>query len=68
MSYAPKADPRTNPLRAALEPEDFALLELSLEVIDLRRGQVLSGMGDIVHDTYFPHDAVASIVNGWRHR
>jgi hypothetical protein len=51
MSYAPKADPRTNQLRAALEPEDFALLAPHLDVIDLRRGQVLYGMGDIVHDT-----------------
>jgi hypothetical protein len=51
IPHAPKADPRTNRLRAALEPEDFALLKPQLEVIDLRRGQVLYGMGGIVHDT-----------------
>jgi hypothetical protein len=68
IPHAPKADPRTNRLRAALEPEDFALLEPQLEVIDLRRGQVLYGMGGYRSRHYFPHEAIVSIVKGWRHR
>src|SRR3712207_2609088 len=63
MTHAPKADHRTNRLLAALEPEDFALLEPHLELVDLKRGQVLYEMGDIVHHAYFPHDAIVSLVN-----
>jgi hypothetical protein len=41
MTQAPTADHRTNRLLAALEPEDFALLEPHLEIVELKRGQVL---------------------------
>jgi CRP-like cAMP-binding protein len=63
MTHAPKADHRTNRLLAALEPDDFALLEPHLDIVDLKRGQVLYEMGDIVHHAYFPHDAIISLVN-----
>jgi CRP-like cAMP-binding protein len=63
MTQALNADPRTNRLLAALEPEDFALLEPHLEVVNLKRGQVLYEMGDVVRDAYFPHDAIVSLVN-----
>jgi CRP-like cAMP-binding protein len=63
MTHAPKADHRTNRLLAALEPEDFALLEPHLEIVNLKRGQVLYEMGDAIHDAYFPHDAIVSLVN-----
>jgi CRP-like cAMP-binding protein len=54
---------RTNRLLAALEPEDLALLEPHLEIVDLSRGQVLYDTGDAVSYAYFPHDAVVSLVN-----
>jgi CRP-like cAMP-binding protein len=63
MAHAPKADHRTNRLLAALEPEDFALLEAHLEIVELKRGQVLYETGDAIHDAYFPHDAMVSLVN-----
>jgi CRP-like cAMP-binding protein len=54
---------RTNRLLAALEPEDLALLEPHLEIVDLSRGQALYDVGDAVSYAYFPHDAVVSLVN-----
>jgi CRP-like cAMP-binding protein len=63
MTHAPTADHRTNRLLAVLEPDDFALLEPHLEVVDLKRGQVLYEMGDVVHHAYFPHDTIVSLVN-----
>jgi CRP-like cAMP-binding protein len=63
VTHAPTADHRTNRLLAALEPEDLALLEPHLELVDLKRGQVLYEMGDVVHYAYFPHDAIISLVN-----
>ncbi len=63
MAQIPTADHRTNRLLAALNPEDFALLEPHLEVVDLRRGQVLYEIGDAIHCSYFPHTAIVSLVN-----
>jgi CRP-like cAMP-binding protein len=54
---------RANRLLAALEPEDFAYFEPHLEIIDLHRRQVLYEAGETIHYTYFPHDAVVSLVN-----
>ena len=58
-----RTDHRTNRLLAALEPEDFAALRPHLEIVSLTRGQVLYDMGDALRFTYFPHDAVISLVN-----
>jgi CRP-like cAMP-binding protein len=63
MTHTPTADHRTNRLLAALEPEDFALLEPHSEVISLSRGQVLYEPGDVIGHVYFPHDAMISLVN-----
>lgn len=63
MTHARTADHRTNRLLAALKPEDFALLEPHLEIVELKRGQVLYEAGDIIRDAYFPHDAMVSLVN-----
>ncbi len=63
MLQTPKADHRTNRLLAALEPEDLALLEPHLEVVELKRGQVLYEAGDVIGYAYFPHDAMVSLVN-----
>ncbi len=52
-----------NRLLAALEPEDFALLEPHLEIVNLKRGQVLYEMGDAISHAYFPHDTIISLVN-----
>jgi CRP-like cAMP-binding protein len=54
---------RVNRLLAALEPEDFAYLEPHLEIVDLHRRQVLYEAGEAIRYTYFPHDAVVSLVN-----
>jgi CRP-like cAMP-binding protein len=58
-----RTDHRMNRLLAALEPKDFAALEPYLEIVHLARGQVLYGAGEPLHFTYFPHDAVISLVN-----
>jgi CRP-like cAMP-binding protein len=58
-----RTDHRMNRLLAALEPKDFAALEPYLEIVHLTRGQVLYGAGEPLHFTYFPHDAVISLVN-----
>jgi CRP-like cAMP-binding protein len=58
-----RTDHRMNRLLAALEPKDFAALEPDLEIVHLTRGQVLYSAGEPLHFTYFPHDAVISLVN-----
>jgi CRP-like cAMP-binding protein len=51
---------------AALEPEDFASLEAHLTIVDLPRGQVLYEAGETVKYTYFPLDAMVSLVTMMR--
>jgi CRP-like cAMP-binding protein len=51
---------------AALEPEDFAALEPHLVIVELQRGQVLYEAGATVKYTYFPHDAMVSLVTVMR--
>jgi CRP-like cAMP-binding protein len=63
MVHIPNADHRANRLLAALAPEDFALLEPDLELIELTRGQVLYEAGDVMRHIYFPHEAIISLVN-----
>ncbi|EIM30171.1 Crp/Fnr family transcriptional regulator [Microvirga lotononidis] len=58
-----RADHRMNRLLAALVPEDLAALKAHLEVVNLTRGQVLYEPGDTLRFSYFPHDAVISLVN-----
>ncbi|KFG69970.1 Crp/Fnr family transcriptional regulator [Microvirga sp. BSC39] len=53
---------RRNRLLAALEPEDFSWLEPHLEIVDLPRGKVLFEMGEPIRHTYFPHDAIVSLL------
>jgi len=54
---------RVNRFLAALDLEDFAVLEPHLEVLDLPRGTVLYEPGDPIGYTYFPHDAIVSLVD-----
>ncbi|ANY77346.1 Crp/Fnr family transcriptional regulator [Microvirga ossetica] len=54
---------RANRLLATLEPKDFAYLLPHLEIITLHRRQVLYEAGETICYTYFPHDAVVSLVN-----
>ncbi|QRM29990.1 Crp/Fnr family transcriptional regulator [Microvirga sp. VF16] len=63
MMRAGKAVDCTNQLLAAVAPEDFVLLKPHLELVELRREQVLYEAGEIVRDVYFPHEAVISLVN-----
>jgi CRP-like cAMP-binding protein len=58
-----RTDHRANRLLAALEPEDFAMLRPHLEIVRLTRGQVLYEAGAHLRFSYFPHDAVISLVN-----
>ena len=53
---------RDNRLLAALAPEDFAFLEPHLAIVDLHRGQTLYEVGETIVHTYFPHDAMVSLV------
>jgi len=53
---------RRNQLLAALEPDDFLWLEPHLEIVDLPRGKVVYQTGEALHYSYFPHDAVVSLV------
>jgi CRP-like cAMP-binding protein len=55
-----------NRLLAALKPEDFASLEPHLTIVDLPRGQVLYEAGETVKYTYFPLDAMVSLVTMMR--
>ncbi|MGF9758944.1 Crp/Fnr family transcriptional regulator [Microvirga sp. 0TCS3.31] len=57
------ANHRINRLLAALEPEDFVLLEPHLELVNLPLKQVLYETGDTITYAYFPHDAIISLVN-----
>ena len=56
-------DHRANRFLAALDPDDFALLEPHLEAVILPRGTVLYEPGDAIRYTYFPHDAIVSLVD-----
>lgn len=58
-----RTDHRTNRLLAALEPDDLAALGPHLEIVHLTRGQVLYDVGDPLRFSYFPHDAIVSLVN-----
>lgn len=62
VTTAPHTGHRANRLLAALEPEDFTSLEPHLEVVDLPKGTVLYEPGQTICSTYFPHDAVVSLV------
>jgi hypothetical protein len=53
---------RANWLLAALEPDDFVVLEPHLEKVDLAPGQVLVETGEVVRHAYFPHNAMISLV------
>ena len=51
-----------NRILAALVPEDFAFLEPHLTFVDLPRGEILYEVGETIAYTYFPHDAMVSLV------
>jgi CRP-like cAMP-binding protein len=53
---------RDNRLLAALEPDDFTCMEPHLEIVHLRRRQILYEIGDTIRYAYFPHDIVISLV------
>jgi len=56
-------DHRSNRLLATLHPDDFSYLEPHLEIVELRRNAVIYEPGDLTRHTYFPHDAIVSLVN-----
>jgi CRP-like cAMP-binding protein len=56
-------DHRANRFLAALDAEDFAVLEPHLEAVILPRGTVLYEPGDPIRYTYFPHDVIVSLVD-----
>jgi CRP-like cAMP-binding protein len=56
------SDHRDNRLLAALELDDFTCLEPHLEVVHLKRRQILYETGDTIRYAYFPHDTVISLL------
>jgi CRP-like cAMP-binding protein len=62
MSKVRASSHRDNRLLAALEPDDFTCLEPHLEVVHLKRRQVLYEIGDTIRYAYFPHNTVISLV------
>jgi CRP-like cAMP-binding protein len=63
MTQVRNTNHRSNRLLAALEPEDFAVLEPHLELVTLTQRQVLYDTGDPVSHAYFPHNVIVSLVN-----
>jgi CRP-like cAMP-binding protein len=53
---------RSNRLLAALDDEDFACLEPHLNFVELQRGQIIYEADETIRYTYFPHNAVISLV------
>lgn len=62
MAEARSSEHRANRLLAALDPEDFRLLQPHLEVVTLPGGTVLYEAEEPIHFAYFPHDAVVSLL------
>ncbi|WP_312897042.1 Crp/Fnr family transcriptional regulator [Microvirga soli] len=62
LSAATRSAP-DNRFLAALDAEDFAVLEPHLEALVLPCGTVLYEPGDPISYTYFPHDAIVSLVD-----
>jgi CRP-like cAMP-binding protein len=57
-----RAEHCANRLLLALEPDDLAYLQPYLDIVSLRRGQIICEAGEALHHAYFPHDAVISLV------
>ena len=63
MNIKPRSDdPRRNSLLAALPDAEFNRLQLALEPVDLRIGQVLCESGCTPAYVYFPTTAVVSLM------
>jgi CRP-like cAMP-binding protein len=62
MSKVRASNHRDNRLLAALQTDDFTCLQPHLEVVHLKRRQVLYETGDTIRYAYFPHDTVISLV------
>jgi CRP-like cAMP-binding protein len=58
-----KPDHRANRFLEALEADDLASLEPHFECVMLLRGTVLYEPGDPIRYTYFPHDAIVSLID-----
>ncbi len=58
-----RAEHHANRLLFALEQDDFIYLEPHLEMVSLRRGQIICEAGEVLHHAFFPHDAVISLVS-----
>lgn len=56
-------DHRANRILGSLEEADYAFLEPYLEAAILPRGIVLYEPGDPIQYTYFPHDAIVSLID-----
>ena len=56
------ADHRANRLLFAMPPNDLSYLEPHLEIVSLRKGQVIYEAGETLHHAYFPHDTVISLI------
>lgn len=54
--------PLKNSLLAALSPDDYALISVSLTPVDLEKGRLLYDPGDVIETVYFPHNCVISLM------
>ncbi|MBD2749109.1 Crp/Fnr family transcriptional regulator [Microvirga sp. BT688] len=63
LSSRSPPDHRANRFLATLEANTFAILEPHLKSMILPRGTVLYEPGDPIRYTYFPHDAIVSLVD-----
>lgn len=62
-SHRSPRDHRANRLLGSLDEADYAFLEPYLEAVILPRGTVLYEPGDPIVYTYFPHDAIVSLID-----
>ncbi|WP_246498941.1 Crp/Fnr family transcriptional regulator [Microvirga soli] len=58
-----RAQHHANRLLFALEQDDLIYLKPHLEMVSLRRGQIICEAGEVLHHAFFPHDAVISLVS-----
>jgi len=56
-------DHRANRILGSLDEADYSILEPDLQAVILPRGTVLYEPGDPIQYTYFPHDAIVSLID-----
>jgi len=47
---------------SSLPAKEFAALRAHLRPVDLPQGEILFDVGDAIHQVYFPHSGIVSLV------